>query len=98
MSEMQKQSGRRDSHANTQLRTPLAIAIGALGIAQIISWGSLYYAISVLGDSILCDLGFSHSMLFVAFTFSLVLSGIAAPVAGYLVKHDEGGVVRAGRH
>jgi len=95
MSEMQKQSGRRDSHANTQLRTPLAIAIGALGIAQIISWGSLYYAISVLGDSMQRDLGISQSMLFVAFTFSLVLSGIAAPVAGRLIDAHGGRKVLA---
>ena len=50
----------------------------ALGIAQIISWGSFYYSIAVLGESMRRDLGVSETVLFGAFTFSLLLSGLAA--------------------
>ncbi|MDB5796849.1 MAG: hypothetical protein JWP36_751 [Paucimonas sp.] len=60
----------------------LAVVISALGCAQIISWGSLYYSIAVLGESMRRELGVSSSLLFGAFTFSLLVSGLAAPSIG----------------
>ena len=56
-----------------------------LGIAQIISWGSLYYPVAVLGAAIRRDLGISEIAVFGSFTIGLFVSGIAAPVAGRLV-------------
>ena len=56
-----------------------------LGIAQIISWGSLYYPVAVLGAAIRRDLGISEIAVFGSFTIGLFASGIAAPVAGRLV-------------
>jgi predicted MFS family arabinose efflux permease len=69
---------------------PLLPVICALGIAQIISWGSLYYAIAVLGESMSRDLGVSSTGLFGAFTVSLFLSGLAAPVIGKLIDRHGG--------
>lgn len=72
-------------------RTPgLAAAVCALGITQIISWGSFYYTIAVLGEAMQRDLGVSQTLLFGAFTLSLFLSGLAAPTAGKLID-DRGG-------
>jgi MFS family permease len=68
------------------MRASLQTAICGLGIAQIISWGSLYYAIAVLGDSIERDLGVGTTLLFAAFTFSLLISGCAAPAVGRLME------------
>lgn len=59
--------------------------VPVLGIAQIISWGSLYYPIAVLGAAIRSDLGISEIAVFGSFTLGLFVSGIAAPVAGRLV-------------
>ena len=59
--------------------------IPALGIAQIISWGTLFYAIAVLSEAMRVELGISASWLFGAFTFGLLLSGVASPIAGRLV-------------
>lgn len=56
--------------------------VPALGIAQIISWGTLYYSIAVLGASMRADLGVSETVLFGAYSFSLLLSGLFAPAAG----------------
>jgi len=67
------------------MRAPLPAAICGLGIAQIISWGSLYYAIAVLGGSIERDLGIGTTLLFASFTLSLLISGIAAPMVGRLM-------------
>jgi predicted MFS family arabinose efflux permease len=81
----------------TDIRPPsLLPVISALGIAQIISWGSLYYAIAVLGDSMSRDLGVSSTGLFGAFTVSLFLSGLAAPVVGKLIDRHGGRPVLMG--
>jgi predicted MFS family arabinose efflux permease len=60
----------------------LARLIPALGIAQIISWGTLFYAIAVLGEAIRTDLGISATSLFGAFTMGLLVSGAVSPLAG----------------
>jgi MFS family permease len=54
----------------------------ALGVAQIISWGTLFYTIAVLGASMRTDTGVSELWLFGSFTAGLFLSGIASPVVG----------------
>jgi MFS family permease len=59
--------------------------ITALGVAQIISWGSLFYAIGVLGAAMRRDLGVSELFLFGTFTVSLLVSGTLAPIAGRLI-------------
>lgn len=59
--------------------------IAALGIGQIISWGTLTYSIAVLGRSMRAELGLSETELFGAFTISLFASGLAAPLAGRLI-------------
>ncbi|HZQ62923.1 MAG TPA: MFS transporter [Casimicrobiaceae bacterium] len=60
----------------------LWLLVSSLGIAQIISWGTLYYSIAVLGANMRRDLGISETTLFGAYSFSLLLSGIFAPAAG----------------
>jgi MFS family permease len=68
-------------------RSPVRLArlIPALGIAQIISWGSLFYAIAVVGEAMRTELGISATVLFGAFTTGLLASGIASPAVGRLV-------------
>ena len=65
----------------------------ALGIAQIISWGALYYAIAVLGASIGADLGLSPAHVFGAYSTGLLLSGLTAPVAGRAIDRWSGRIV-----
>ena len=64
--------------------------IPALGIAQVISWGSLYYSIAVLASPIQTSLGISQTWLFGAFTIGLLVSGAASPAAGRLVDERGG--------
>ena len=70
-------------------KRPITALVFALGIAQIISWGSFYYTIGVVGTAMQRDLGISSAMLFGAFTFSLLMSGLVAPAVGRLI--DEWG-------
>jgi len=54
----------------------------ALGVAQIVSWGTLFYTIAVLGASMRADTGVSELWLFGSFMAGLFLSGIASPLVG----------------
>jgi predicted MFS family arabinose efflux permease len=54
----------------------------ALGVAQIVSWGTLFYTIAVLGTAMRADTGVSELWLFGSFTAGLFLSGIASPLIG----------------
>lgn len=67
--------------------------IGGLGVAQIISWGSLYYAIGVLGPPLRAELGISELFLFGSFTAGLLVCGALAPAAGRLIDRKGGRIV-----
>ena len=79
-------------------RAPLSLSwiVTALGIAQIISWGSLFYPLAVLAASIRHDLGIGDAAVFGSFTVGLFVSGFAAPVVGRLIDARGGRVVLAG--
>ena len=67
--------------------------VASLGIAQIISWGTLFYSIGVLGPAMREELGTSELFLFSAFTAGLLVSGALAPLAGRMVDRHGGRVV-----
>src|SRR6185295_11959065 len=70
--------------------------VSALGIAQIISWGSLYYPIAVLASAIRDELHMSEVAVFGSFTVGLFVSGFAAPAVGRLIDAHGGRIVLAG--
>jgi hypothetical protein len=60
----------------------LPATVAALGIAQIVSWGTLFYSIAVLGAPLRAELGLSDVFLFGGFSAGLALSGIVSPAIG----------------
>jgi MFS family permease len=56
--------------------------VAALGIAQIVSWGTLFYTIAVLGPPMRAELGIGDVMLFGSFTAGLAVSGLLSPLVG----------------
>lgn len=64
--------------------------VSALGVAQIVSWGTLYYAIAVLGPAMRADLGVSELFVFGAFTAGLLASGTLSPLVGRMVDERGG--------
>ena len=62
-----------------------AAAVWALGLTQIIGYGSLYYAFSVLAPAIGSSFGWSAQWVFGALTLSLLLGGLVAPFSGRLL-------------
>ncbi len=68
----------------------IAPLVSALGLAQIVSWGSLFYSIGVLGPAMRAELGVSELFLFTAFTAGLLVSGTLAPIAGRMIDERGG--------
>lgn len=69
--------------------------VPALGIAQIISWGALYYAIGVLAGAIGADLGLGPGHVFGGYSTGLLLSAAAAPMVGRAIDRHGGRLVLA---
>lgn len=64
-----------------------AFIIVALGITQIISWGTIVYAISVLAKPMAAELGWNQTFIFLGFSASLLVGGLVAkPAALFLEK------------
>src|SRR5215217_3288197 len=70
-------------------RPPWSV-VWALSITQIISWGSLFYAISVLIAPIERELGWGRDAIVGAFSLSMVCSGLAAYPVGILIDRYGG--------
>ncbi|QOY95032.1 MFS transporter [Massilia sp. UMI-21] len=69
--------------------------IGILAATQIVSWGTMYYAFSVLSPAIRRDLGLSFETAFAAFSWSLLVAGVIATPVGALVDRHGGRYVMA---
>jgi predicted MFS family arabinose efflux permease len=67
--------------------------IGILACTQIISWGSLYYAFSILAPGIQRELGWSTTLVFGAFSWSLLVAGLVATPIGILLDRNGGKLV-----
>lgn len=61
-----------------------------LAISQIISYGSLYYAFALLASAIQGEMGWRTEVVFGAFSWSLLVAGLAATPAGALVDRYGG--------
>ncbi|WP_406854138.1 MFS transporter [Alsobacter sp. KACC 23698] len=75
----------------------VARALAVLGITQIAAWGSLFYAMALVGPRIRLETGWSDTLVFGGFSVALVTSGLAAPLAGRLIdRHGGRPVLTAG--
>jgi predicted MFS family arabinose efflux permease len=71
--------------------------IGILACTQIVSWGSLYYAFSILAPHIQHELGWSTTLVFGAYSWSLLIAGlVATPIGILLDRHGGQAVMGAG--
>jgi MFS family permease len=69
--------------------------IGILAFTQVTSWGSLYYAFTILVPDIQRDLGLGPELAFGAFSWSLLVSGLTATPVGILLDRFGGQFVMA---
>lgn len=71
--------------------------LAALGTAQIISWGSFYYAFALLIPALKAELHASQAAVVGAFSVALLAAGlVSAPVGAWIDRHGARGVMGAG--
>ncbi len=71
--------------------------VAALGVTQVVSWGSLYYAFAVVMESVQRDLGASAPVVVGAYSVALLVSGlVAAPVGRHIDRHGARRAMTAG--
>jgi predicted MFS family arabinose efflux permease len=71
-----------EAGAGAWLRQPATHAILALGITQIIAWGTTLYALGVLGKPIAEATGWSQSLVFGGLTIGLLVSAAVSTLVG----------------
>jgi MFS family permease len=69
--------------------------IAVLGVTQIVSWGTLYYAFAIVARDIERALGLRPELVFGAFSWCLLVAGLAATPAGILIDRHGGRLVMA---
>lgn len=69
--------------------------ITGLGIGQIISWGSLYYAFPLVAGPMAAELGVDKPQIYGAATFGMLLAGVAAYPVGHLIDRGHGRAIMA---
>jgi MFS family permease len=62
-------------------RAPIAFIL-ALGLTQIIGYGTLYYSFSILAPDMARELGWTVDQVFGIFSGALLIGGVVAPIAG----------------
>jgi predicted MFS family arabinose efflux permease len=91
---MQKRHARRmPTRLGEAARRPATIAVLALGVTQIIAWGTTLYALGVLGKPIAADTGWSQSLVFGGLTMGLLVSSAVSTFIGRLVDRSGGRLV-----
>lgn len=81
----------------TNTERPPVVAILALGLTQIIGYGSLYYSFSILAPHMARDFNWSSEWIFGALSAALLIGGLAAPTMGkWIDRFGAGRVMTAG--
>ena len=76
--------------ASGWLQRPATRAVLALGVTQIVAWGTTLYALGVLGRPIAADTGWSQSVVFAGLTIALLVSGAVSPLVGRSIDRHGG--------
>ncbi len=76
-------------------RSSARLIVPALGVTQILAWGSSYYLPAVLAQPISVDTGWPLTWVVGGLSLGLLVSGLAAPFVGRLIHHHGGRPVLA---
>lgn len=74
---------------------PRLVVVSAIGVGQILAWGSSYYLTAILAKSIADDTGWPLSWIVGALSLGLLVSGLVSPRVGRLIEHRGGRPVLA---
>src|SRR5690606_12370524 len=79
------QARRLKRAARTVPAPPVGAAIAALGLTQIVGWGTTHYLPAILADSIAGGIGASPTLVLGAFSWGLLVAGASARASGRLM-------------
>jgi MFS family permease len=71
------------------------IVVSAIGVGQIVAWGSSYYLLAVLAGPVVVDTGWPLTWLMGALSIGMLVSGLASPRVGRLIDRHGGRPVLA---
>ncbi|MES1151484.1 MAG: MFS transporter, partial [Dongia sp.] len=66
------------------------VIVTALGVTQILAWGSSYYLLAVLAKPIAADTGWSLTWIVAGLSLGLLIAGLVSPLVGRQI-HRRGG-------
>lgn len=91
-------SGKSVTSLRNLFRPPVgrSVFISALGIGQICSWGSLYYAFPLIAEQIERETAWTRTSLYGAATIGLVLSALASFPIGRAIDQGHGRAIMTG--
>ncbi|PHK92925.1 MFS transporter [Pseudoroseomonas rhizosphaerae] len=69
--------------------------VSAIGVGQILAWGSSYYLLAVLAGPIAADTGWPLTWIMGALSIGMLVSGLASPRVGHLIDRHGGRPVLA---
>ena len=76
---------------------PLAPAIIALGLSQIVGWGTTVYALGVLGNPIVAEMGWRLGVVYGGLTVALLASGaVSLPIGRWIDRQGGRAVMGTG--
>lgn len=61
------------------------IVVAALGVTQILAWGSTFYLLGVLADPIACDTGWGYNAVIGGVSVGLLMAGAVSPRVGIAI-------------
>jgi len=64
--------------------------VAALGLSQLVSWGTLYYSFPLIGEAMINDMGWSRTDIYGAATLGLLAAALAAYPIGSLIDRGHG--------
>lgn len=70
--------------------------ITGLGLGQIISWGSLFYAFPLIAEPMAAELGVDKPHIYGAATFGMLMAGLASYPVGNLIDRGHGRAIMTG--
>jgi MFS family permease len=66
------------------------LVISALGITQILAWGSSYYLLTILAKPIAAETGWPFAWVISGLSMGLLVSGVASPQIGRAIERRGG--------